>query len=66
MSAEKKPFWVKCTACSHCWPAAYAPMEADVFLRICLNNSKNCPKCGAPKPVVAKQKSGDLLEEVTA
>lgn len=58
---EKKPFWVKCAACAHCWAVAHLPMEVSLIVKI-MKRAKNCPKCGATKIVVAKQKSGELLE----
>jgi Zn finger protein HypA/HybF involved in hydrogenase expression len=61
---EKKPFWAKCEACKHCWPACYLPMEVGLVAKI-MAGIKNCPKCGAPKPSIAKQDDGKLLEPST-
>lgn len=33
VATTRKPFWAKCGACAHCWPAAYAPMEIMAFAR---------------------------------
>ena len=59
-----KGFWVKCSddKCRHCWIAAYFPMEVAKFAKIAVQ-SKYCPKCGAAKPVVAKQDNGVLMEQ---
>lgn len=61
--AADKGFWAKCSdpECGHCWIAAYFPMEVAKFARIAMQ-SKLCPKCGAKKPVVAKQENGVLME----
>lgn len=56
-----KPFWAKCAACSHCWPAAWFPMEAALFADIA--KSARCPKCGSRQVVVARQDDGTLLED---
>ena len=56
-----KPFWAKCRKCSHCWPAAYYPMDIMTIARITKN--VRCPKCGDGKPVVAKQCDGELRED---
>lgn len=65
MNAEaKKPFWVICSACGHCWAAAYLPMAARTFAAIVNSSAKMCQKCGAGKPLVAKQNDGVLLEPV--
>lgn len=58
---EKKPMWAKCESCNHCWPVCYLPMEAALAGKM-MAQAKNCPKCGAPKPVVAKQNDGVLRE----
>lgn len=57
-----KPFWAKCSACGHIWPAAYLPMEMAKAARVF--RSIRCPKCAAgPKGIVpAKQDDGNLLE----
>lgn len=60
MSGEKKPFWAKCRACSHCWPAGYLPMEATAFCKIAMR--AYCPMCGEGKPWIAKQDNGVLQE----
>lgn len=62
MTEERKPFWVKCPKCSHCWTVAFAPMEVGLFAKIAMAGSKFCPKCGATGAVVAKQKDGELRE----
>ena len=61
--ARKVPFWAKCSnpACGHCWAAAYTPMPLAEFARV-TDAARFCPKCAAPKPVVAKQSNGELLE----
>lgn len=59
-SEKRKPFWAKCGGCSHCWPAAYVPMEAITFGRTI--KAARCPMCGSKKNVVAKQDDGKLLE----
>lgn len=66
MTEERKPFWAKCTGCSHCWPAAYLPMALDAAAR--LMKAAKCPMCGkGPKGiVVAKQKDGKLNEPEAA
>ena len=56
-----KAFWVKCSKCSHCWAAAYYPLEAGLFAKIAMGHTR-CPKCGDPKSFVAKQADGVLLE----
>lgn len=57
---DHKPFWAKCGACSHCWPAAYAPMELVAFVKTIA--AARCPMCGGKKVFVAKQDNGKLLE----
>ncbi len=65
MSEERKPFWAKCGKCSHCWPAAYAPMELHLFASTIM--AAVCPMCGANKGIkVAKQDDGKLLEPEAA
>lgn len=58
----RKPFWIKCGGCCHCWAAAYLPMEASMFGRIAMKAI--CPMCGnGPKNnLVAKQHDGVLRE----
>jgi hypothetical protein len=56
----RKPFWAKCGSCSHCWPAAYAPMEVMAFARTV--KAARCPMCGGKKILVAKQDDGKLQE----
>lgn len=63
MTEPRKPFWAKCPTCSHCWPAAFLPMEinkaADLMKRAA------CPNCGETKHIkVAKQNDGKLNEVV--
>lgn len=60
MNEARKPFWAKCGECSHCWPAAYAPMELAKFAQTIM--AARCPMCGGKKIVVAKQSNGKLLE----
>jgi hypothetical protein len=62
VSEERKPFWVKCGKCSHCWAPAYAPMPLEEFAKA--TGRAICPMCGnGPKNIfVAKQKDGKLLE----
>ena len=55
-----KPFWAKCTKCSHCWAAAFLPMDIRTLAKVTRN--VRCPRCGSPKPVVAKQDNGVLQE----
>lgn len=57
----KRPFWAKCRKCSHCWPAAYAPMGAQAFCRAV--KRATCPMCGDTKPLIARQDNGRLLED---
>lgn len=66
MSEERKPFWVKCGKCQHCWAAAYVPMEVALFARVAAK--PRCPMCGnGPKNIfVAKQHDGVLQEEGSA
>lgn len=64
MSDERKPFWVKCRKCAHCWTAAYLPMEVDTFAKIATRAA--CPMCGDRKPVIAKQDDGKLNEPEAA
>lgn len=56
MDDFRKPFWAKCSDCSHCWPAAYTPMEVTAFARTV--TASRCPMCGSKKTVVAKQDDG--------
>lgn len=62
MSEERKPFWVKCGKCSHCWAAAYLPMEMAACAKLMMVS--RCPMCGnGPKNnFIAKQKDGVLTE----
>lgn len=60
MSLERKPFWAKCAACSHCWAAAYLPMEMSACAK--LLQRATCPMCGSRKAFVAKQNDGVLKE----
>ncbi|WP_193188872.1 DUF4326 domain-containing protein [Nisaea sediminum] len=62
-AGEKTPLWAKCRACAHCWPIAYLPMSMATFGRIAKKGFA-CPACGDDQPVVAKQKNGELKEEV--
>jgi hypothetical protein len=57
----RKPFWAKCPSCSHCWPAAYAPMEVALFAKTVMRAA--CPMCACSKGIlIAKQNDGELLE----
>lgn len=62
MTDQRKPFWVKCSACQHVWAAAYAPMELAAMAR--LLKSARCPNCAhGPKGIfIAKQDNGVLNE----
>ena len=60
MTDERKPFWVKCVKCSHCWAAAYLPMDVSTFARVA--KTAGCPMCGDKKPIVAKQDCGIFKE----
>lgn len=65
MKAEpKKPFWAKCTKCSHIWTAAYLPMNLTAMGK--LLRGLCCPACGvgADKITPAKQDDGVLKEEL--
>lgn len=44
MTAERKPFHVRCKPCGHEWPVAYTPMELGAFARTV--KSARCPMCG--------------------
>ena len=55
------PFWAKCRSCAHCWEAAYYPSDMRKLCRILARAA--CPKCGEPKPMIAKQDNGKLLEQ---
>jgi Zn finger protein HypA/HybF involved in hydrogenase expression len=59
-----RPLWAKCVKCSHCWPVAYLPMDMRTFARV--TKKISCPRCGDPKPVVAKQDNGILKEQADA
>jgi hypothetical protein len=57
----RKPFWVKCPACAHCWPAAYSGMDVETFGHLVKRAA--CPMCGTARGIkVAKQHDGALLE----
>lgn len=60
---DKRPFWARCSACGHCWPVAYLPMDMSTVAR--LAGRAACPQCGDRKSVVAKQHEG-VLQEVQA
>jgi hypothetical protein len=61
MTEERKPFWAKCPGCSHCWPAAYLPMEMGACARLLKRAA--CPHCGnAKRTGIAKQDDGVLQE----
>jgi hypothetical protein len=60
MTDARKPFWVKCEPCNHCWAPVYAPMEVTLFAKIA--KATRCPMCGSNKAVVAKQRHGVLNE----
>lgn len=55
-------FWAKCPTCTHCWPAAYYPLDMTKFARALAKAT--CPKGCDSRPLVAKQDSGVLQEEV--
>jgi len=57
---SRKPFWVQCPKCSHCWAAAYMPIDAETFAK--LTKRAACPMCGTTKGIgIAKQDDGRLL-----
>lgn len=60
-----KPFWAKCTVCSHVWVAAYYPMMLEQMGKIL--QGLHCPKCAADatKITPAKQEDGELTEAGT-
>jgi hypothetical protein len=62
MNETRKPFWVKCTSCSHCWSPAYIPMDVSAFVKA--TRRPVCPMCGASGKgiVLAAQIDGVLLE----
>jgi Zn finger protein HypA/HybF involved in hydrogenase expression len=60
MTEVRKPFWVKCEPCNHCWAPAYAPMELALLAKVI--KGARCPKCGSDKGFVAKQNNGILNE----
>ena len=62
MIEERKPFWVMCGPCNHCWSPAYLPIDVSKFTKIVMKAA--CPMCGASGRdiVVAKQDDGRLLE----
>lgn len=64
MTADaRKPFWAMCPTCSHCWPAAYLPMEIMAAAK--LMQKATCPNCGETKHIkIAKQDDGKLNEVV--
>ena len=57
----RKPFWVKCRLCAHCWAIAFLPMEMGAFAKVAQGAA--CPMCGDKKPVIPKQSDGVLLED---
>lgn len=60
----RKPFWVKCRKCAHCWAPIYFPFTAEKFAKIAKRAA--CPMCGEGKPLVAKQDNGKLNEPEAA
>lgn len=64
MSEDRKPFWAKCGECSHCWAAAYLPMEATACAKLLIRAA--CPMCASRKVFIAKQHDGVLQEPVGA
>lgn len=65
MTEERKPFFVQCSKCKHCWPAAYYPMEVSAWARIVMKAI--CPMCGCTKGhTIPKQADGKLTEPVHA
>lgn len=52
MSEGVPAIGAKCRGCAHVWIVAYAPIE----LHLAAEAAKRamCPKCGDPKPTVAK------------
>lgn len=60
MSEARKPFWAKCGDCSHCWAAAYLPMEMKACAKLLMRAA--CPMCGGRKVFIAKQDDGVLQE----
>lgn len=65
MTEERKPFWVKCEPCGHCWAPAYFPMEAGKFAKAAKNVL--CPMCGnGPKNIVVAKQHNGVLKEVSA
>ena len=64
MSEPRKPFWVKCGACNHCWPAAYVPMELSKFAQ--LGKAARCPMCGEAKQLFPAKQDDGVLQEPAA
>lgn len=65
MSEDRKPFCAKCSKCSHCWPAAYLPMQIDAAAK--LMKAARCPNCGnGPKGVLVAKQNNGLLDEPAA
>lgn len=61
MTETRKPFWIKCGACNHCWAGAYVPIELSKFVK--LGKAARCPMCGEGKKLYpAKQDDGVLQE----
>jgi hypothetical protein len=52
--------WLRCAKCRHCWIGAYYPTEVSVLCKA--TKGARCPKCATPKPFLAKQEAGRLLE----
>jgi hypothetical protein len=55
-----KALWAKCSACGHCWPAMYYPIDMAAMGRILKHIV--CPKGCDSKAMVAKQSDGVLQE----
>jgi Zn finger protein HypA/HybF involved in hydrogenase expression len=62
ITEERKPFWAKCSGCSHIWACAYLPMcmadMGELLKRV------RCPNCASAKVFIAKQNNGTLQEPI--
>lgn len=63
MSDKKKPLWVKCKKCEHCWAGAYYPLNPKTMAT--LAKHARCPMCGTGNPWLAKQNNGKLNEPLS-